>query len=330
MTPSKSSIDRLAKFVSEAWEDDLKMLETKLRAAIEVPPAAVSIAVSLDGVFVPMDRTNRTPETLACAAASDEAGEGSSGYREVACGTIAFCDAAGEMISAIRMARAPEQHKATLKAMLTETVRIVKEKRPDLAVVKIADGAPDNWTFLASDALPPGPQILDNFHANEHLHEALAVAHGAETTNTKLEFQHWRGVLRWDDGGADKVIEELERLSQERPRSKVLIREIKYFEKNKHRMNYLPMGRAGFMIGSGVVEAACKTVATQRLKQSGMRWSQAGAQAILTPRSWDQSGRFDQAWAILAATFETKISIYRPLTLVKPQPTPIPANDASR
>ncbi|MBP7616536.1 MAG: hypothetical protein KA756_12855 [Steroidobacteraceae bacterium] len=60
-------------------------------------------------------------------------------------------------------------------------------------------------------------------------------------------------------------------------------------------MRYAEMKSNGFMIGSGVAEAACKTLVTQRLKQSGMRWGVDGARAILTPRAWDQSERFDEA-----------------------------------
>ena len=71
-------------------------------------------------------------------------------------------------------------------------------------------------------------------------------------------------------------------------------------------MRYFDLKSKGLMIGSGIVEAACKTLVTQRLKQSGMRWSTPGAQAILTPRGWDQSERFDEAWALVAATFQPK------------------------
>src|SRR5450432_3022091 len=84
------------------------------------------------------------------------------------------------------------------------------------------------------------------------------------------------------------------------PRKEVVTRELGYFRKHKKRMNYAELKAQGFMIGSGVVEAACKTLVTQRLKQSGMRWSVHGAQAILTPRGWDQSERFDKAWALVA------------------------------
>ena len=61
-------------------------------------------------------------------------------------------------------------------------------------------------------------------------------------------------------------------------------------------MNYAALVKRGLPIGSGVVEAACKTLVAQRLKLSGMRWGR-GAQAILTTRGWDQSERFDEAWA---------------------------------
>ncbi len=76
------------------------------------------------------------------------------------------------------------------------------------------------------------------------------------------------------------------------------------------------------MIGSGVVEAACKTLVTQRLKQSGMRWSTGGAQAVLTPRGWDQSERFDNAWALVAATFHADVTVLANVIALKPRPEP--------
>jgi hypothetical protein len=74
-------------------------------------------------------------------------------------------------------------------------------------------------------------------------------------------------------------------------------------------MRYGEWKREGFMIGRGVVEAACKTLVAPRLKLSGMRWGARGAQAILTMRGWDQSDRFDEAWALVAATYETEVHV---------------------
>jgi hypothetical protein len=74
-------------------------------------------------------------------------------------------------------------------------------------------------------------------------------------------------------------------------------------------VRYAALVARGLPIGSGVVAAACKTLVAQRLKLSGMRWSNAGAQAILTSRGLDQSERFEQAWALLAATYQTEITV---------------------
>jgi hypothetical protein len=66
---------------------------------------------------------------------------------------------------------------------------------------------------------------------------------------------------------------------------------------------------ASLPIGSGVVEAACKTLASQRLKRSGMRWRQPGGQAILTLRALIQSERFGHGWAMLSATYKTSVVV---------------------
>ncbi len=87
-------------------------------------------------------------------------------------------------------------------------------------------------------------------------------------------------------------------------------------------MRYMELQSKGLMIGSGVVEAACKTLFTQRVKQSGMRWSVSGAQAILTPRGWDQSDRFDEARALIAATFEVEVTVLANVIALKPLPAP--------
>jgi hypothetical protein len=95
-------------------------------------------------------------------------------------------------------------------------------------------------------------------------------------------------------------------------------------------MCYAEMKSRGFMIGSGVVEAACKTLVAQRLKLSGMRWSVEGAQAILTPRAWDQSARFDEAWALIAGTFEVQVTVLNNVIAFKPQAQPRAPKGASR
>ncbi|WP_434043048.1 MULTISPECIES: hypothetical protein [Sorangium] len=75
-------------------------------------------------------------------------------------------------------------------------------------------------------------------------------------------------------------------------------------------MRYATWRAACLPIGSGVVEAACKTLAAQRMKRSGMRWRHEGGQAILTFRGLIQSERFDGAWALLAATYKAEVTLF--------------------
>jgi hypothetical protein len=319
MTPSKSSIDRLPKVIAERWEGDRKAFERALREGLEIPEGTVSIAVSLDGVLAPIDGANSPTEVRAKAASEGRLSKGPAGYREASCATVSFCDVKGDLLGAIRVARAPEPKKVTLKQMLVDEIAAILLARPELKMVKVADGAADNWEFLSSSKLPAGEEAVDFFHASEHLHAALANIYGDGTHETRYRHDTLRETLRDEEGGVDKVIRALKHLAAKHPRKEIVRRELAYFRKHKKRMQYAELKAKGFMIGSGVVEAACKTLVTQRLKQSGMRWSVRGAQAILTPRGWDQSERFDKAWALVAATFHAEVTVLANVIALKPQ-----------
>ena len=107
----------------------------------------MSIAVSLDGVLAPIDGANNATDVRAKAAAEGWVRKGPAGYREASCATVSFCDEKGDLLGAIRMARAPETQKATLKQMLTAETSAILARRPDLKLVKVADGAARFSTF---------------------------------------------------------------------------------------------------------------------------------------------------------------------------------------
>lgn len=318
MGPSKSSLDRLPKVISKIWESDRSKFEQALRDGLQIPDGAVSIAVSIDGVYAPMedfDITQRREQ----AAEEGRMTKGPLGYREVGCATISFCDHTGELLGAIRLARAPEYKKKTLKEGVAAEVGAILRARPELRLIKLADGVVDNWTFLA-DQLPPGEELIDFFHAGEHVHEAIASVYGDATLETQFRSHKLRLQLRDDVNGVDKVIRAMKHLATKHPQKTLVRRALIYFRTNRARMRYAELKAKGFPIGSGVVEAACKTLVTQRLKLSGMRWSTAGAQAVLTPRGWDQSERFDEAWAIIAASFHAEVTVLANVTVLRPTP----------
>lgn len=318
MGPSKSSLDRLPKVISKIWEGDRAKFEQALRDGLQIPDGAVSIAVSIDGVYAPMedfDITQRREQ----AAEEGRMTKGPLGYREVGCATISFCDHTGDLLGAIRLARAPEYKKKTLKEGVAAEVGAILRARPKLRLLKLADGVVDNWTFLA-EQLPPGEELIDFFHASEHVHEAIASVYGDATLETQFRSHKLRVQLRDDVNGVDKVIRAMKHLASKHPQKKLVRRALIYFRTNRARMRYAELKAKGFPIGSGVVEAACKTLVTQRLKLSGMRWSTAGAQAVLTPRGWDQSERFDEAWAIIAASFHAEVTVLANVTVLRPTP----------
>jgi hypothetical protein len=292
-------LDHLPKQLSERWETRRRIFEPSLRAEERVPAEAVCVAVSLDGVKIPVKEGEAT---------EGKYWRGPCKFQEVGCATLSLYDANGERLRTVRMARMPENYKRTAKSMLAEELDAILVQRPDLQLVKVADAALDLWNFMSRE-LPPGICIVDFYHAAEHLHKALQVAHGEGTAKCREEFERLRHVLRHDRRGVDRVIRSLIYLRSRHPHSKTIRTELTFFRKNRDRMAYAETAAKNLPIGSGVVEAACKTLATQRLRRSGMRWRHDGGQAILTLRSLAQSDRFDRGWALLADTYRQPVTL---------------------
>jgi hypothetical protein len=307
MTPSKSHLDRLPKHLSGHWEAARARFEATLRQQEDLPTDAVTLAVSLDGVLVPMKDGERHAKR-AQAAAAGKAPSGPAGYQEVGCATISYYGADGARLSTRRMARMPEANKRTLKRQLTAEVMSALVRRPALRVIKLADGAPDNWSYL-SEVLPVGEEVLDFYHAVEHLNGALGAAYGEGSALYRERAETLRQGLRDAPAGVDKVLGALCRLRTRYPRRQAIHAAVAYFREHRHRMHYAHLRAQHLPIGSGVVEAACKTVVSQRLKRSGMRWRVAGGQAILTFRALCQSERFERAWPLLVGTYQREVSL---------------------
>ncbi len=292
--PSKSSLDRLAKELGARWEGQREAFEAALRKGCAVAEEAVTVAVSLDGVMVPMKDAKRA--------------DGSSGYQEAGCGTLTTCDAEGERLETVYVGRMPQPCKEALKKTLCAELEAVLAKRPDLQVVKIADGAHDNWRYLDTLA-PQGTSVVDFYHAAEQLKSGLDACYGQDDAKGRAHYEKLRHLLRHECGGVEKVIRSLNHQRRKQPENKRIAEVLGYFRNHRHRMGYAEAKARHLPIGSGVVEAACKTLVTQRLKRSGMRWRHAGGQAILTLRALIQSRRFDSAWEMLSGTYRREVTI---------------------
>jgi len=316
MQPSRSSLDRLPKVLSEHWEQQRPEWEAALRAQETVPTEATVIAISVDGVMAPMKGPGRSGKRdLPGKHAS-----GPAGNKEVGCGTVVLYDAEGERLQTVRYGRMPESKKVTLQQQLEAEVSSLVAVRPDLIRVHLADGAEDNWRLMTEleQHLPCSGEtwreIVDFYHACDHLKNACDAAWGESTARGKAEFERLKTLLKEADDGADQVIRVLkyQRGRARGNQQKRLEAELTYFRNQRPRMRYAEYVRNKWPIASGVMEASCKTLVTQRMKRSGMAWTLPGGQAILTLRSLIQSDRWHPAWALLHTDFCKTVIVRQP------------------
>jgi hypothetical protein len=160
--------------------------------------------------------------------------------------------------------------------------------------VVLGDGGPWIWG-LAAQYFPWATEIVDLYHARERLANLGKVVYGPTSAPAK----QWAAARsqQLDAGDVEAVITSMKRL---RPRQQNVQEEVRkaidYFQTNQERMRYAQFRSQGLFVGSGVVEAGCKTVIGLRLKQSGMRWTVDHANAIIALRCCQLSGRWEEFW----------------------------------
>lgn len=175
----------------------------------------------------------------------------------------------------------------------TEAVR--RGLQRGTTAVVLGDGAPWIW-HLAETYLPAAVHIVDLYHARQHVEAVGRLAFGSGSKTGKDWVTARRDEL--DDGDVDVIIAEIRKLpaGNDPTVHDELRKEADYFETNKLRMCYKYFRGRGFFVGSGVVEAGCKTVIGHRLKQSGMRWTVAGANAVIALRCRLLGNRWEDLW----------------------------------
>ncbi len=162
--------------------------------------------------------------------------------------------------------------------------------------VAIGDGAEWIWN-LAEQHFPGAVQIVDLFHARQHLWELVRKLYPNDEAKQKAWIKaHQKRLL--DKGKIEKLVEAIASLRSSNPEVTEKIRiEADYFRRNADRMRYPKYRGQHLFVGSGVIEAGCKTVIGSRLKRSGMFWTVRGANAILALRCCHLNGRFEDYWA---------------------------------
>jgi hypothetical protein len=160
-------------------------------------------------------------------------------------------------------------------------------------VVLLIDGA-KGLENMGKDCFKDSVQIVDFYHAMEHAGHVLAALIGKDHPDCKTRQRRWAKRLLKDK--VQVLVEETRQECAGTPQAKKVEKELGYFVRNVKRMQYGTFRAAGYFIGSGVVEAGCKTVIGGRCKQSGMFWSESGAENILALRCVHSSRRLEEFW----------------------------------
>ena len=165
------------------------------------------------------------------------------------------------------------------------------------AVKKVVLGDGAEWIWNLADLHFPGAiRIVDLYHARQHLWELARQLYPNDTNNQKAWMKkHQRRLL--DKGKIEKLVLSIRSIDSTNPELAKKIRlEADYFQRNDDRMRYPKFRRQHLFVGSGVIEAGCKTVVGSRLKQSGMFWTVRGANAIVALRCCHLNRQFEDYW----------------------------------
>jgi hypothetical protein len=161
-------------------------------------------------------------------------------------------------------------------------------------VVLLIDGAP-GLEHMGQVNFRDAVQIVDFWHGADHAGQVVQALLGSKE-HPEYKTRRGRWVRRLLGNGVENLIKETRQECAGKPQSQAVEDQLGYFVHNVDRMQYRTFRRQGFFIGSGVIEAGCKTVIGSRCKQSGMFWGEAGAENILALRCIRASRRLDAFW----------------------------------
>ena len=307
MPYSRSSLKRGGEHLGERWEQIRSDAEDQLAADFEVPEDATTVSVSFDRVAVPMEE-RVLDEHGAVVLGDTGRARVQVVYRMAYCGIWTLHDAEGDPLYSCRYGRMASEGHDLIEETIWGDLESLKSARPELRLVGLADGAPEMQYMLDRTVGAFGDDVeiaIDFWHVVEKVADALR-ALGRDSAEW---LPRVRRMLLDEERGAERVCLILRswavELDGELPEA--LTDAITYLDRNADRMRYSRLRAKGLPIGSGHVEATCKTLVSTRMKRCGARWKTPGGQAVLSLRALAKSSRWNAAMAILLPTWRNPV-----------------------
>jgi hypothetical protein len=293
---SRSSFERVGHAVGEHYGTRHAEIDEELIAGYVVPPEAAGIAVSLDRGTVPVEEPRPRPPGRPRKGAAKK--PVARNFRMAYCGCITILDAEGKSLHKICYGRMPKGDPVDLVEGMASDVMALLEQRPDLHLTLLADGAPELWSLLdaqfnATQLGETPHRLIDLFHLSSKLGAAAVALYGEDEGEARRKRWHIRlencqnaaltilSELRVADNGSDAVHDA-----------------ITYLENNHDRMNYAKAKAEHRPLGSGAVEATCKSLLGLRMKRPGARWHHTTGEHIIQLRALWLSDRWAEAMAL--------------------------------
>lgn len=304
--PSATAIKNIADNIGDLVETHADTIMQAVQDVQQLPQETDVLVASMDGVNVLLReqgaQQGRPAQRPRLKAPSSE----NTAYKNAMTGAISCYTLRSEpeerpqRIQSWYIARMPQQGAITFKRQFEQEVLAAQEKLPPGATkIFLCDGHRSIWSYADNHPMyNDSEKLIDFYHTTEHLSKAAEALFGKSSEFGNVWYNKYRKKLLEDNDAAESVLRSMSYYSGNLPKSRQekLEAERTFFMRNKNRMSYADFLARGLPIGSGPVEAACKSIVKTRLCRSGMRWSRHGGQRILHLRCFVKSDRWDVFW----------------------------------
>lgn len=309
---SRSSFESVAHAVGRLVVDRMDDIDDAIIESVEIPAEAKSVAISVDRVTLPMEEPRKRPVGRPRKGAPKR--PVTRAFRQAYVGTVSLCDDEGEVLFSLRYGRMPKGDAGHMVHGMAVDVKELLGRRPDLKVACIADGAPEMWNLL--EGITEAELGVDVVHVLDfwHLVEKLGAAARVISSAPEPLLRRWKLALLNRDGASARIHDELTASGREWVKvgdAHPVHEAMTYLVNHGARLGYREARARGLPIGSGPVEASCKSLVGVRMKRAGSRWKAETGDHILQLRARALSGAWAPTMRVALSSLRSSVEVMR-------------------